>query len=86
MSLSQSIKLNEHQWDHTGDKQCVCNMCPKSFSNNYKLSIHTNFHTGDKPYSCFSCEKSFPDPSGLSQHNKTIGHIIRITMPSNYEL
>nr|XP_042897782.1 putative zinc finger protein 730 [Parasteatoda tepidariorum] len=53
---------------HTKEKQYVCKVCHKSFTQKGNLNMHYRIHTGEKPFKCEICHKGFNQSSNLRSH------------------
>ena len=52
----------------TGEKNCECKDCGKTFRHCGHLKAHTVIHTGEKDYICQHCGKSFSSNDVLKKH------------------
>ena len=54
-------------FNFVGEKNYLCAICEKSFSNPSSLRVHQLSHAEDKAYQCkvSSCDKSFASASAL---------------------
>ncbi|XP_048472414.1 zinc finger protein 239-like [Rhincodon typus] len=54
-----SSTLHKHHCLHTGERQFICKVCNKSFSQSSYIIFHQCTHTREKPFTCVMCDKSF---------------------------
>ncbi|KAJ8964105.1 hypothetical protein NQ314_005130 [Rhamnusium bicolor] len=52
------------------EKDHLCGICDRAFSDKKLLTAHMQVHNGMKPYSCSICNKGFSYYSSLSAHKK----------------
>ncbi|KAI2799594.1 hypothetical protein BLOT_011500 [Blomia tropicalis] len=59
LSSNNSSPTNRSTKNSSNNKQFLCPMCNKLFTQKGNLKTHMMIHSGDKPYACHVCGKSF---------------------------
>ncbi|RWS12897.1 Zinc finger protein 418-like protein [Dinothrombium tinctorium] len=55
---------------NTSNKQFLCPVCHRCFTQKGNLKTHMMIHTGEKPYACQICGKSFTQKGNVDTHMK----------------
>lgn len=63
-------KLDEHMYEHTGEKAHACQKCPQRFISRRELDRHMMEHLQEVSFRCNTCEKTFSSVNDLQSHVK----------------
>ncbi|XP_045166753.2 zinc finger protein 93-like isoform X2 [Mercenaria mercenaria] len=70
MEFHFKYKLDEHMFQHTGEKAHVCEKCPQKFVSRKDLDRHMLDHQQEVSFRCNTCEKTFSTIDELQTHVK----------------
>ncbi|KAH3727517.1 zinc finger protein 271-like [Dreissena polymorpha] len=63
-------RLDEHMYQHTGEKAHACDQCTERFVSRKELDRHKTVHAQALHFSCNTCEKTFTALNELQDHLK----------------
>ena len=61
-------QLRQHMNSQTKEKNCMCDICNKTFQHQQILCMHRNTHNKEKHYMCEICNKTFMRQASLHRH------------------
>ncbi|XP_060566669.1 gastrula zinc finger protein XlCGF57.1-like [Ruditapes philippinarum] len=70
MEFHFKYKLDEHMYQHTGEKAHACEKCPERFISRKDLDRHMIDHQQEVSFRCNTCEKTFSTIDELQSHVK----------------
>lgn len=68
MEFHFKYKLDEHMFEHTGEKAHSCQKCPQKFVSRKDLDRHMMEHQQEVSFRCNTCEKTFSTIDELQRH------------------
>ena len=75
-AYGEALKKHKERVHSVQERNEICHICSKSFTNILYLKSHINTHTGDKPFECRYCAKGFANAANTRMHERTVheGH------------